>query len=59
MVLFVLISLGAQKFGHLDCKALLAEMSEMKAANSELAALKDKLQKKGEVMVAALQDEFY
>jgi outer membrane protein len=48
----------AQKFGYINSAALLAEMPEVKAADSELTVLQTQLKKKGEDMVAALQAKY-
>jgi outer membrane protein len=48
----------AQKFGYVNSAAILAEMPEVKQAESNLEALQQQLQKKGEGMVKALQDDF-
>lgn len=48
----------AQKFGYVNSSAILAEMPEVKQAESNLEALQQQLQKKGESMVKALQEEF-
>lgn len=50
--------LHAQKFGYINSAALLAEMPEVKAADSELTVLQGQLKKKGEDMVAALQKSY-
>ena len=48
----------AQKFGYINSAALLAELPEVKAADSELTVLQGQLKKKGEDMVAALQKKY-
>lgn len=48
----------AQKFGYLNSKALLAEMPEVKQANSNLEALQKQLQKKGQQMLQSLQTKY-
>jgi len=50
--------LQAQKFGYVNSAAILAEMPEVKQAESNLEALQQQLQRKGESMVKALQDDF-
>ena len=47
----------AQKFGFCNSSALLAELPEVKAADSELKAFQTQLTKKGQDMVKALQDK--
>jgi len=51
----VAINVQAQKFGYLNSQAILAEMAEVQAMNSDLKALETQLTKKGQGMVAALQ----
>ncbi len=46
---------SAQKFGYVNSQAILAEMPEMKAAESGLEALQTQLQKKGRAMVETFQ----
>lgn len=46
---------SAQKFGYVNSQAILAEMPEMKAAESGLEALQKQLQKKGQAMVEKFQ----
>jgi len=48
----------AQKFGYLNSKALLAEMPEVKQANSNLEALQKQLQKRGQQMLTTLQTNY-
>lgn len=48
----------AQKFGYLNSAAILAEMPEVKQADANLEALQKQLQKKGQEMVAKLQEDF-
>ncbi len=59
-VLFVGMTsaLQAQKFGYVNSSAILAEMPEVKQAESNLEALRNQLQKKGEGMVQTLQEDF-
>lgn len=45
----------AQKFGYVNSAAILAEMPDMKAAESNLEGLQKQLRKKGEAMVANFQ----
>jgi len=48
---------SAQKFGYVNSQAILAEMPEMKAAESGLEALQTQLQKKGRAMVETFQQD--
>ena len=48
---------SAQKFGYVNSQAILAEMPEMKAAESGLEALQKQLQKKGQAMVESFQKD--
>jgi outer membrane protein len=48
----------AQKFGFVNSAAILAEMPEVKQADANLEALQQQLQKKGQGMLKALQDDF-
>ncbi len=45
----------AQKFGHINSQALLAELPEVKSANAQLEALQKQQQSKYESMVKAFQ----
>lgn len=47
----------AQKIGYCNSYALLAELPEVKQAESDLGAYQTQLQKKGQEMVKALQDK--
>ncbi|MEO6759934.1 MAG: OmpH family outer membrane protein [Saprospiraceae bacterium] len=47
----------SQKFGFCNSSALLSELSDVKAADSELQAFQTQLTKKGQDMVKALQDK--
>lgn len=47
----------AQKFGYLNSSALLAELPEVKAADSELRAFQAQLSKKGQEMVKEYQEK--
>lgn len=47
----------AQKFGYCNSLAILAEMPEMKQADSDLAAFQTQLQKKGQEMVRLFQEK--
>lgn len=49
---------SAQKFGYVNSAALLAELPEVKAADSELTVLQNQLKKKGEDMVTAFQAKY-
>lgn len=48
----------AQKFGFVNSAALLTELPEVKAADSQLNVLQSQLKKKGEEMVAAFQQKY-
>ena len=48
---------SAQKFGYVNSQAILAEMPEMKAAESGLEAMQKQLQKKGQSMVETFQTD--
>lgn len=48
---------SAQKFGYVNSAAILAEMAEMKAAESNLEGLQKQLQKKGQAMVETFQTD--
>ena len=62
---YLLISLGlllttgafAQKFGYCNSGALLTQIPEVKAADSDLNAFQTQLTKRGQEMVKALQDK--
>lgn len=62
---FLLLALGlslatagySQKFGYCNSGALLAEIPEVKAADSDLQAFQAQLTKRGQEMVKALQDK--
>lgn len=58
MLMGVATAVQAQKFGYVNSSAILAELPEVKQAESNLEALQGQLQKKGESMVKALQDDF-
>jgi outer membrane protein len=47
----------AQKFGYCNSLALLAELPEVKQADSDLQAYQTQLQKKGQEMVKAFQEK--
>lgn len=51
-------SVQAQKFGYVNSAAILAQMPEVKQAESELDALQKQYQKKGQVMVEKLQADY-
>lgn len=51
MVLTMALSAQAQKFGYLNSQAILAEMPEVKAMQSNLETLQKQLQKQGKKMV--------
>ncbi len=62
LVLFVLFgalyTTQAQKFGYINSAEILAELPEVKSAESELETLQKQLQKKGQGMVEQLQKEY-
>ncbi|HKK78765.1 MAG TPA: OmpH family outer membrane protein [Phaeodactylibacter sp.] len=58
MLMGIATAVQAQKFGYVNSSAILAELPEVKQAESNLEALQGQLQKKGESMVKALQDDF-
>lgn len=53
-----LASIQAQKVGHLNSQTLLAEMPEVKEAESNLKAFQTQLEKKGQQMVEVLQKAY-
>lgn len=60
LILFVLLfsvslTLKAQKVGYVNSQQIIAELPEVKVANSDIEALKAQLLKKGQEMVKALQ----
>jgi outer membrane protein len=58
MLMGIATAVQAQKFGYVNSSAILAELPEVKQAESNLEALQGQLQKKGESMVKALQEDF-
>ncbi len=58
MMMFMVMSMNAQKFGYLNSRAVLLQMPEMAQANSELEVLAKQLQKQGEGKVAELQAKY-
>ena len=60
-IIFALIACAAMaqttgvKIGYLNAQAILADMSDVKAANSEIEAFVKQLQAKDSVMVVAFQ----
>ncbi len=52
------ITLHAQKFGYINSQAILAQLPEVKQADSELEALQKQLQKRGQGMVEQLQKDY-
>lgn len=48
----------AQKFGYVNSQALLAEMSDVKQARSELETLEKQLRAKGQGMLTSLQTKY-
>lgn len=57
LVLAAATATFAQKFGYCNSVALLTELQEVKAADSDLQAFQTQLQKKGQDMVKELQEE--
>jgi outer membrane protein len=57
MMLMLAFSSVAQKFGYLNSVALLAELAEVKQADSDLKAFQTQLTKRGQEMVQELQDK--
>lgn len=51
------LSLQAQKFGYVDSEALLSEMDEMKAAETDLVAFRDQKQKLFQTKIESFQAE--
>lgn len=51
-------SAHAQKFGYLNSASILADMPDVKQADSQLEALQKQLQKKGQTMVEELQKAY-
>ena len=55
---FMMTTVGfSQKFGYCNSSALLANIPDVKQADSELKSFQTQLQKKGQEMVKALQDK--
>ncbi len=59
LILLVAVTGGAfaQKFGYCNSLALLAELPEVKQADSDLQAFQTQLTKRGQEMVKSLQDK--
>ena len=57
MVFAATASVSAQKIGYVNVAEILSELPKMKAAESNLEGLQKQLQKKGQQMVAAYQEE--
>lgn len=55
--LFMTYGVFAQKFGYCNSGALLTQIPEVKAADSDLNAFQTQLTKRGQEMVKALQDK--
>ncbi len=49
---------SAQKFGHINSAALLAEMPEIKTADAQLNSFQEGLVSKGQQMMQALQEKY-
>ncbi len=58
MVLATTFSATAQKFGHLNSSELMADLPEIKTADSELQTYQQQLTKVGEDMVAKFQKNY-
>jgi len=58
MVFATSATLSAQKYGFVDATKILAELPDMKAANSNLEGLQKQLQKKGQAMVQEFQTDY-
>jgi outer membrane protein len=63
IALFVAFALAtstasAQKIGHINSQAILTEMPEVKAAESNLEAFQTQLQKKGQKMIEDFQKKY-
>lgn len=50
--------LQAQKVGYINSQELISQLPEIKEANANIETLKKQLQKKGQDMVAALQQKY-
>jgi outer membrane protein len=57
IIILILSTLGlqAQKVGYVNTQTIIAELPEVKEANSNIEALKTQLMKKGQDMIKALQ----
>ena len=51
-------TMSAQKFGYVNSAKILSELPDMKAAESNLDALRQQLQKKGQTMLEKLQADY-
>lgn len=58
MTLMTVISAQAQKFGHINSQALLLEMPQVKAADTELETYQTQLMKKGQEMYSAFETKY-
>lgn len=56
--LVLTLAASAQKIGYINSAAILAEMPEVKQADSNLEALQKQLQKKGQDMLEKLQKDY-
>ena len=52
------ISVQAQKFGFINSQELISQLPEVKEANAKIETLKKQLQKKGQDMIATLQQKY-
>ena len=51
-------SVGAQKFGYVDTEVIVAELPQVKEANTNIETLKNQLTKKGQEMIQDLQTKY-
>lgn len=52
------VSVQAQKFGFINSQELIGQLPEVKEANAKIETLKKQLQKKGQDMIADLQNKY-
>jgi len=58
LVLGLTTSVSAQKFGYINSQDLLSQLPEVKESTANIETLKKQLQKKGQDMVASLQQKY-
>jgi len=58
LVLGLTTSISAQKFGYINSQELLGQLPEVKESTANIETLKKQLQKKGQDMVATLQQKY-